>query len=62
MLASKKRGENFTTKETMHFVTHTFEVVPICSNEWQLISAQHVLYYPERNRDALGLQCKFNVL
>ena len=59
---NKKRGGNFTTLETMHFLTYALKVVPINRDEWQIVADEHALEYPECNRDVEGLRRKYNTL
>ena len=60
--SNKKRGGNFTTMDTIHFLTYALEVVTINRDEWQLVADKHMLKYPVGNRDVEGLLLKYYTL
>jgi hypothetical protein len=65
--ASKKgkkgaKGKNFTQAEINCMLELIEEHMPLCNSKWQQVVDEHMMYFPETDRNVDALRRKFNAL
>ena len=61
-MTTNKQGSMYTMHKVLHFLTHAHVIVPINTDEWQLVTDDHAAVCPETMQYISSIKYKFQSL